>query len=222
MVSVLPGDTRAESARAERRRIVLTAAREIFVRHGYHGASMDDIGIRAGMSKPVLYTHFASKLDLYLAVLQIYLDRMVEGTREALNSPPGEHKVRRAVRSYFDFVDQDAGGHTLVFESAVPSEPVVRWRVRNAMAECAVLVSAELRAAGMPDARAYTCAFGLVGASHAAARHWLDAGRPIPKDDAIDTTVALYWTGLSGIRQAAAQFAAAGNGEPSSRSSLGS
>lgn len=220
MVSVLPGETRAENARVERRRIALAAARAIFVVHGYHGASMDEISTRARMSKPVLYTLFPSKLDLYLAVLQIYLDRMVDGTRTALNGANGqEHKVRRAVGAYFDFVDEDPRGHTLVFESAVPSEPVVRWRVRNAMAECAVLVSAELRAAGMPDARAFTCAFGLVGASHAAARHWLDAGRPIPKAEAVETTVALYWTGLSGLRQVDQDT---GSGLPSSRSSLDS
>ncbi|MFE3542634.1 TetR/AcrR family transcriptional regulator [Nocardia sp. NPDC059177] len=188
-----------EAARTQRRLSALRAARAVFVAHGYHGASMDEISTRAGMSKPVLYTHYASKLDLYLAVLQGYLDRMVDGIRDALAADAGSgDKVRRAVLAYFDFVDEDPGGHTLVFESAVPSEPCVRWRVRNAMGECAVLVSAELRAAGMDDVRAYACAFGLVGASHSAARHWLDAGRPIPKSEAVDTAVALCWNGLSG------------------------
>ncbi|MEU4416036.1 TetR/AcrR family transcriptional regulator [Nocardia salmonicida] len=189
------------AARTQRRLTVLGAARSVFVAHGYHGASMDDIGLRAGMSKPVLYTHYASKLDLYLAVLQGYLDRMVDGIRDALADADGqEDKVRRAVRAYFDFVDEDAGGHTLVFESPVPSEPCVRWRVRNAMGECAVLVSAELRAAGMDDVRAYACAFGVVGASHLAARQWLDTGRPIPMVEAVDTVVALCWNGLSGVQ----------------------
>jgi hypothetical protein len=132
--------------------------------------------------------------------LQGYLDRMVDGIRDALADADGqEDKVRRAVLAYFDFVDEDAGGHTLVFESPVPSEPCVRWRVRNAMGECAVLVSAELRAAGMDDVRAYACAFGVVGASHLAARQWLDTGRPIPMADAVDTVVALCWNGLSGV-----------------------
>ncbi|MFC4373541.1 TetR/AcrR family transcriptional regulator [Nocardia halotolerans] len=190
-------DTTVETARAQRRQVVLNAAREVFVAYGYHGASMEDIGVRAGMSKPVLYTHYSSKLDLYLAVLQVYLDRMVDGVRNALAGTKGEQKVRRAVGAYFDFVDEDAGGHTLVFESPVPSEPCVRWRVRDAMSTCAALVSTELRAAGMDDVRAYTCAYGLVGASHLSARQWLDAGRPIPKNDAVEITVGLCWNGLS-------------------------
>ncbi|MFD6391134.1 TetR/AcrR family transcriptional regulator [Nocardia sp. NPDC055029] len=188
------------AARAERLLAALNAAREVFVAHGYHGASMDQISARAGMSKPVIYTLYANKLDLYLAVLQHHLDRMVRGIRDALAGATGqEDKVRRAVRAYFDFVDEDPDGHVLIFESPVPSEPSVRWRSRHAFGECAVLVSAELRAAGMDDARAYTCAFGVVGASHLAARQWLDTGRPIPKRDAVATTVALCWNGLSGI-----------------------
>ncbi|MFC4128383.1 TetR/AcrR family transcriptional regulator [Nocardia rhizosphaerae] len=190
----------AGPSRAQRLQTALDAARSAFVAYGYHGASMDQIGLRAGMSKPVLYTLYANKLDLYLAVLQHHLDRMVDGLRSALADAAGqEAKVRRAVLAHFDFVDEDPAGHVLIFDSPVPSEPSVRWRVRQAFSECSVLVSAELRAAGMDDARAYLCAFGLVGASHLAARQWLEAGRPIPKQEAVATTVALCWQGLSGI-----------------------
>ncbi|MGS2811216.1 TetR/AcrR family transcriptional regulator [Nocardia sp. MW-W600-9] len=195
-----PPNSATVAARAERLLAALNAAREVFVAHGYHGASMDQIGLRAGMSKPVLYTLYANKLDLYLAVLQHHLDRMVGGIRSALAGATGqEDKVRRAVLAYFDFVDEDPDGHVLIFESPVPSEPSVRWRSRHAFGECAVLVSAELRAAGMDDARAFTCAFGVVGASHLAARQWLDTGKPISKRDAVETTVALCWNGLAGI-----------------------
>ena len=44
--------------RVARRRQLLAAAQEVFVAQGYHGAAMDDIAERAGVSKPVLYQHF--------------------------------------------------------------------------------------------------------------------------------------------------------------------
>ncbi|GGN80921.1 hypothetical protein GCM10011610_30770 [Nocardia rhizosphaerihabitans] len=156
---------------------------------------MDDISSRAGISKPVLYTEFPDKLDLYVAVLQQYLDRMVAGVRRgvAVDAGYGE-RVRRAVMAYFDFVDEDEGGHVLVFETPVPSEPVIAWRVSCAMRECTTLVSDQLRGAGVDPARAGMCASGLVGASHLAARDWLDAGRPISKSDAAETVVALCWS----------------------------
>lgn len=159
---------------------------------------MAEISALAGMSKPVLYEHFTSKLDLYLTVLQQDLDRMVAGVRAALTADTGyRDRVRRAVLVSFDFVEDATGGHLLVFESAVPSEPAVQWRVGTAMRECAVLVSAEIRAVGVTALQADTYAWGLVGASHHAARDWLDAGKPLAKSEAVDSVVALFWSGLS-------------------------
>ena len=58
---------------------------------------MDDIAEAAGISKPVLYQHFGSKLDLYLALLDISCDRLVEVVEEALAST--EDNADRVVAS---------------------------------------------------------------------------------------------------------------------------
>src|ERR1700753_1046708 len=55
--------------RDERRGQLLIVASDVFVDHGYHAAGMDEIADRAGVSNPVLYQHFSSKLELYWAVL---------------------------------------------------------------------------------------------------------------------------------------------------------
>ena len=60
--------------RDERRAQLLVAALEVFTASGYHSAAMDEIADRAKVSKPVLYQHFPSKLDLYLAVLDLHID----------------------------------------------------------------------------------------------------------------------------------------------------
>ena len=72
--------------RNERRGQLLFAASEIFVDRGYHAAGMDEIAERAGVSKPVLYQHFTSKLELYLAVLARHVDNLVSGVRQALRT----------------------------------------------------------------------------------------------------------------------------------------
>ena len=59
--------------RDERRAQLLAAALEVFTQAGYHSAAMDEIADRAKVSKPVLYQHFPSKLDLYLAVLDLHI-----------------------------------------------------------------------------------------------------------------------------------------------------
>jgi AcrR family transcriptional regulator len=72
--------------RDQRRLQLLDAASEVFASKGYHAAAMDEIADAAGVSKPVLYQHFPSKLDLYLALLDQSCDRLVEVLEEALSS----------------------------------------------------------------------------------------------------------------------------------------
>jgi AcrR family transcriptional regulator len=61
--------TKRRLPRAQRRSLVLRAALKVFAADGYDRASMDDIAAGAGVSKPVLYDHWDSKRDLYIAVL---------------------------------------------------------------------------------------------------------------------------------------------------------
>jgi AcrR family transcriptional regulator len=55
---------------AERRELVLQAAMNRFGAGGYDGTRLDDVAADAGVTKPILYRHFGSKKDLYLAVLE--------------------------------------------------------------------------------------------------------------------------------------------------------
>lgn len=54
---------------AQRRQALLEAARRVFIAKGYAGATTADIAREAGVSEPILYRHFTSKRDLYLACL---------------------------------------------------------------------------------------------------------------------------------------------------------
>jgi TetR/AcrR family transcriptional regulator len=53
----------------ERRECVLAAACRVFSRSSYHGATTAEIARESGVTEPVLYRHFPSKRDLYLACL---------------------------------------------------------------------------------------------------------------------------------------------------------
>jgi TetR/AcrR family transcriptional regulator len=52
-----------------RRAAVLDAARRVFSQSSYRGATTAEIAREAGISEPILYRHFGSKRDLYLACL---------------------------------------------------------------------------------------------------------------------------------------------------------
>ncbi len=52
------------------RRLVLAAARRVFLARGYVSATVDAIAEEAGFSKGVVYSQFQSKADMFLALLE--------------------------------------------------------------------------------------------------------------------------------------------------------
>lgn len=199
--SPAPARRGARLPRGARRAQLLLAASEVFVSHGYHAAGMDEIADRAGVSKPVLYQHFPGKLELYVAVLQANVDKLIAGVRQALRSTTdNRQRLYAAVQAFFDFVDNDTQGYRLIFQSDLLGDPGVLARVDQATEACidAVfdLVSHD---SGLDPYRARMLAVGLVGVSQVSARYWLEADRPIAKVDAVNTTVDLAWGGLSHV-----------------------
>src|ERR1700709_1813917 len=187
--------------RDERRGQLLIAASEVFVESGYHAAGMDEIADRAGVSKPVLYQHFSSKLELYLAVLNRHVDNLVSGVQNALSATTdNRRRLHSAVQAFFDFIEHDSQGHRLIFENDYVTEPEVAAQVRVATESCIDAVFALISAdSGLDHHRARMIAVGLVGISVDCARYWLDSDRPISKSDAVDGTVAFAWGGLSHV-----------------------
>jgi AcrR family transcriptional regulator len=53
----------------DRRGVILDAARSAFFEHGYEATSMAEISARIGGSKQTLYSYFASKEDLFVAMM---------------------------------------------------------------------------------------------------------------------------------------------------------
>jgi AcrR family transcriptional regulator len=72
----------------ERRRCVLGAACRVFAKSSYHGATTAEIARESGVSEPVLYRHFPSKRDLYLACLEAGWDHVRALWDEAIENEP--------------------------------------------------------------------------------------------------------------------------------------
>src|SRR2546421_1778913 len=66
------GQARERLTRAERRARILDAAARVFAEEGYDRASIEQIADLAGITKPVIYHHFESKRDLYIALVEMY------------------------------------------------------------------------------------------------------------------------------------------------------
>jgi AcrR family transcriptional regulator len=77
--------TRAEQVERNRA-LVLDAARRVFLERGYGGATVDAIAEEAGFSKGVVYSQFAGKPDLFLALLE---RRITERAHENADAAAG-------------------------------------------------------------------------------------------------------------------------------------
>jgi AcrR family transcriptional regulator len=69
-----PRLSRAEQ-NGRNRALLLDAARRVFLERGYYAATLDQIADEAGFSKGAVYSRFASKADMFLALLE---DRITE------------------------------------------------------------------------------------------------------------------------------------------------
>jgi len=62
----------------DKARQILVGAREVFLTHGFDGASMNDIAKAAGVSKGTIYFHFESKEALFEAIIRAERDLQAE------------------------------------------------------------------------------------------------------------------------------------------------
>ena len=188
--------------RDQRRAQLLEAANDVFTTKGYHAAAMDDIAEAAGVSKPVLYQHFPSKLDLYLALLDISCDRLVDVVREALDSTEeNADRVVATMGAFYEFVSSASGEFRFVFESDLTGDGQVQqrlWRVNNEIADAIAEVIVE--DTGLPADQAKLLAISLVGTAQVSARYWVSNGRQhVDLAEAKQLVSRLAWRGIRGF-----------------------
>lgn len=186
-------------SRQDRRAQLLAAAKTEFVSQGYHAAAMDDIADRAGVSKPVLYQHFPSKLELYLALLGESADELVDLVSRALHGTDDNgERVHRAVEAYFSFVADNDQAYRLIFESDLRGQAQVERIVDRATDACIAAITDTITTdTGVDPERSRLLAAALVGLSQVSARYWLTQSTGVPRSEAIEMLSTLAWRGIS-------------------------
>ena len=120
---------------------VLAGAREVFLREGFEGASVDQIARDAGVSKATLYSYFPDKQALFMAVLTMECQLQSDQAMgiEILQRPVPE-ALYAIAHSFLEFLMSDfsvqvfgsAWRNRLVFPSlAAPSTKAGRNRCRR-------------------------------------------------------------------------------------------
>ncbi|KSW30041.1 TetR/AcrR family transcriptional regulator [Cellulomonas sp. B6] len=195
-------------ARAERRSQLLATALDLFATEGFHHVSMDDIAERAEVSKPVLYRHFPSKLDLYLAVVDQQGAGLLAALEHAvaplaagpLGRGEGRAVVAAVVAAYVTFVQVAGQASTLLFESDVTHDAQVRGRVEHASAVVTRRIADVLvGVTGHDRADADVLAAALVASAQGAATYWQRHGAGQDAHRVAELVTDLQWRGVAGL-----------------------
>ena len=105
--------------RQERVESLLAAAARAFARTGYAATSMEDIAAEAGVTKLIVYRHFAGKQELYEAVLARVSERLVEEFRSIAST----RRSAVGLRALLTVAREDPDGFLLLFRHAAREAP---------------------------------------------------------------------------------------------------
>ena len=108
--------TRAER-QALTRSEVLDAAARVFPERGYHQTTVDEVAEQAGLSIGAVYSNFASKADLFLALYGEHVERWVgELEKRVLEGRTPAERTRAAGRWWAEFMEQERAWMLLEIE----------------------------------------------------------------------------------------------------------
>jgi AcrR family transcriptional regulator len=88
---------------------IIQTALELFVRHGYHGTSINDITQKVGLTKAAFYSHFESKGQLLLRIINEYESRYIDQLIQVVSEYPDDAigKLHRAISFSCRFAEKN-------------------------------------------------------------------------------------------------------------------
>ena len=98
------GESRAQESRDE----ILKAATELFANRGFHETSMAEVARAAKVSKALIFWHFKSKEELFVAVLGRLLEPYVIDFAEEAGVLDEKAQLLKLIDSYLLFVRENA------------------------------------------------------------------------------------------------------------------
>ena len=186
---------------ARRRQQLLDVALRVFAEQGFHPTSMNDLAEAAGVTKPVLYQHFASKRELYLELLEDVGGRLRDAIVKAdLQADGPREQVEQGFTAYFRFVGAHRDAFQVLFGGGTRRDDEFAGHARRVEEPIADAIAAPHRVEGLSDADRRLLAYGIVGLAEGTSRHWLANDADGDPDELAGRVAELAWAGLRGVR----------------------
>jgi AcrR family transcriptional regulator len=195
---------RTRLSAAERREVIERAAAEVFAERGYHGASIDEICRRSGVTAPVLYDHFGSKLALHKRLLERSRDELLEVWRTNLaGDEPAEVRIPRAIDAWAGYVQENPYVPRMFFAETT-GDPEVEAIHREVQAQGATALGAilggERGAAHLGGRREHEMAAQVMRGGLAGLAMWWADHPDVPREEIVAAALNVMWIGLDRVR----------------------
>lgn len=192
-------------SRAERRASIEGAAARLFADRGYDATTFEAIAEAGGITRAVLYDHFASKGDLHATLLRKETDRLLSAVGGAVadadESP--EQRLRIGVAAFFAFVEEHPFAWRMIFRDP-PGDAriaVVHREIQTRATKAIAAMLAEgARAEGVAvsgdEPRVEAFAEMLKVTQNCLAARWWD-DRTLRREQLVDWVLEFAWEGLA-------------------------
>jgi AcrR family transcriptional regulator len=197
-----------------RREVIERAAAEVFAARGYHGASIDEICRCSGVTPPVLYDHFRSKLDLHRRLLERTRDELLALWRQHLaGEESADQRIGRAVDAWARYVQEHPYVPRMFFTDTTedPEAEAIHRQIRaQATAALGVLLGREVGAADATDPAerlGHEMAAEVVRGGLAGLAIWWSDHPEVPRERIVATALDVLWTGLERMGRGEARTA---------------
>jgi AcrR family transcriptional regulator len=154
----------------ERRRQIIKAGSELFTDESYDDITMAEIAKAAGVSKPLLYHYFSSKIDLFKAAVAEHAEELAQLLAARLGDTPAE-QLTNALDAYLEWIEQHERTWTKLLETTV-TLPEARELVEEFRSRMLVELAQGLTGNPQPSPALRTALRGWLGYVDAAILDW--------------------------------------------------
>lgn len=158
---------------------ILAAARELFLAHGYEAVSLRKIAEAIDYTAPAIYTHFADKREVLMALCRADFGELTAACRKLGAFEDPVERIRQAGRAYVRFAVEHPQQYQMMFMRRHPPADIAPG-------------PEDLARMNDPDQDSYAFLRGTV-------QQAIDQGRLLPELKDAEVVSQVFWSAMHGI-----------------------
>ena len=134
--------------KTERRQQILSHARDVFAKRGYHAAKIDDIVAAAGVARGTFYLYFEDKRAIFSEIVDRILARIGMSVQRVDPNDPSRSvadQIKENIERIVTILLEDAATTKIVLSDAVGVDPLFDRKLHAFYDEGAKLLETSLR-----------------------------------------------------------------------------